>query len=153
MAWTYDETDLSESTASGRLNAVRLLVGDTDTLDQQLLNEEVDFSLVQAGDNVYVAASWCARVVASKYARRVNTEVSGALKADYSDLYDHYTALSDNLETQGRKFSSTLGFSVGGIDKTVMELARNTPNRLKPSFTRDRFRVTPNEDLNPFNYE
>jgi hypothetical protein len=153
MAWTYDETDLSESTASGRLNAVRLLVGDTDTLDQQLLNEEVDFSLVQAGDNVYVAASWCARVVASKYARRVTTEISGALQADYSDLYEHYTALSENLATQARKFSSTLGLSVGGIDKTVMELARNVPNRVKPSFTRDRFRFYPTEDLNPFNYE
>ena len=34
MAWTYDETDLVTTTSSGRLNVVRLLIGDTDTNDQ-----------------------------------------------------------------------------------------------------------------------
>ena len=33
MAWSYDPTDLDTTTASGRLNTVRLLVGDTDELD------------------------------------------------------------------------------------------------------------------------
>ena len=33
MAWNYDETDLTTDTASGRVNSVRLLVGDTDTND------------------------------------------------------------------------------------------------------------------------
>ena len=41
MAWSYDPTDLDTTTASGRLNTVRLLVGDTDTLDQQKENEEI----------------------------------------------------------------------------------------------------------------
>jgi hypothetical protein len=36
MAWSYDETDLGTTTASGRLNSVRLLLGDTDTNDQQV---------------------------------------------------------------------------------------------------------------------
>ena len=41
MAWSYDATDLGTGTASGRLNSVRLLVGDTDTTDQQVQNEEI----------------------------------------------------------------------------------------------------------------
>ena len=34
MAWSYEETDLTTDTDTGRLNSVRLLVGDTDELDQ-----------------------------------------------------------------------------------------------------------------------
>jgi hypothetical protein len=45
MAWSYDPTDLDNTTASGRLNIVRLLVGDTDTVDQQVQNEEITFGL------------------------------------------------------------------------------------------------------------
>jgi hypothetical protein len=30
MAWSYDPTDLDTTTASGRLNTVRLLIGDTE---------------------------------------------------------------------------------------------------------------------------
>ena len=47
MAWSYDATDLGTGTVSGRLNSVRLLVGDTDTNDQQVQNEEVIFALAQ----------------------------------------------------------------------------------------------------------
>ena len=41
MAWSYNPTDLDTLTASGRINTVRLLVGDTDTTDQQVQNEEI----------------------------------------------------------------------------------------------------------------
>ena len=37
MAWTYDETDLVTTSASGRVNVVRLLIGDTDTLSSSEL--------------------------------------------------------------------------------------------------------------------
>ena len=43
MAWTYDETDLDKTTTSGRLNVVRLLIGDTDTNDQLVKNERDHF--------------------------------------------------------------------------------------------------------------
>jgi hypothetical protein len=66
MSWSYDPTDLNTTTASGRLNTVRLLVGDTDTDDQQLQDEEITFSLSETGDSAYLAAAWSARAVASK---------------------------------------------------------------------------------------
>jgi hypothetical protein len=53
MAWSYDPTDLDNTTASGRLNIVRLLVGDTDTVDQQVQNEEIAFGLSENGNNIY----------------------------------------------------------------------------------------------------
>lgn len=57
MAWSYDPTDLNTTTTSGRLNTVRLLIGDTNTLDQQLANEEITFSLSENNNNVYLKAA------------------------------------------------------------------------------------------------
>ena len=94
MSWTYDATALGTSTASERLNSVRLFVGDTDTTDQQVQNEEITFALSQTSDNVYSAASFTARLIASKYSRLVTTELDGQLMAEYSDLAKQYSKLS-----------------------------------------------------------
>jgi len=83
MAFSYDETNLSTDTAAGRLNAVRLLVGDTDTTDQQIQDEEITFALSQNGNNVYLTASWVARSIAAKYARLVDTDLDGQLAESY----------------------------------------------------------------------
>ena len=143
MAWSYDPTDLNTTTASGRLNTVRLLVGDTDTTDQQVQNEEVTFSLTENGNNVYYSGAWIARAIASKYSRKVNTELSGALKADYSDLVTHYNSLADNLEYQGKTSGASVGVLAGGITKSKVEAVRQNTNRIEGSFRRDRFKNPP----------
>lgn len=143
MAWSYDPTDLDTTTASGRLNTVRLLVGDTDTLDQQKENEEITFALAENGNNVYYAGAWTARAIASKYSRRVNTEISGALKADYSDLASQYKTLADSLEYQGKTSGAAVGVLAGGITKSGIEAVRADTNRIEGSFRRDRFKNPP----------
>jgi len=143
MAFSYDETDLSTTTTTGKLNSVRLLLGDTDANDQQVQNEEVLFALEQSNENIYYAAAWCARTVASKYARRVNTQLDGALSADYSHLSKQYTALADTLEFQGKKSGATVGIRAGGISKTTIDRVRSNDDRIQPSFRRDRFRNPP----------
>ena len=143
MAWSYDEGDLGTSTISGRLNSVRLLLGDTDSNDQQMQDEGIIFALGQSNNNIYYAAAWCARTVASQYARKVNTSLDGALSADYSDLSKQYTALADNLEYQGKKTGATIGVLAGGISKTAVDGVRANTDRIKPSFRRDGFRNPP----------
>jgi len=139
--WTYDNSDLGTTTASGRLNAVRLLVGDTDTTDQQVQDEEITFALSEAQDNVYFAAAWVAKTIASRYARRVDTKLDGQLSAMYSQLHKHYQNLSVNLDQQGKKYSGTsLGVTYGGIKITQVDAARDDTNRVTPSFRMDRFR-------------
>ena len=152
MAWSYDETDLGTTTASGRLNSVRLLLGDTDTNDQQVQNEEITFGLAQTNDNVYFAAAWCARVVAAKYSRQVNTSLDGALSADYTDLAKKYTGLAESLEYQGKKVSATLGVKAGGLTKSGVEAVRGNTNRIEPSFRRDRFRNPPDYNTDDTDY-
>ena len=143
MAWSYDPTDLDTTTASGRLNTVRLLVGDTETLDQQVQNEEITFGLSENGDNIYYAGAWIARAIASKYSRKVNTSLDGALKADYSDLAKHYKVLADDLEYQGKTSGAVIGVLAGGITKSGIEAVRANTNRIEGSFRRDRFKNPP----------
>ena len=143
MAWSYDPTDLGTTTASGRLNTVRLLVGDTDTLDQQVQNEEVVFGLSQVNDDVYYASAWVARVISGKYSRRVDTSIDGALSSKYSDLATQYSVLADRLEFQGKKSGGALGVTAGGISKSRIEAVRSDTDRVEGSFRRDRFHNPP----------
>jgi glycerate-2-kinase len=143
MAWSYDPTDLDNTTASGRLNIVRLLVGDTDTVDQQVQNEEITFGLSENGDNIYLSASWIARAISSKYSRLVTTKLDGALSSEYSDLAKQYQTLADQLEYQGKTNGASVGILAGGITKTQVEGVRANTNRIEGSFRRDRFKNPP----------
>ena len=149
MSWTYDATELGTSTASERLNSVRLFVGDTDTTDQQVQNEEITFALSQTSDNVYSAASFTARLIASKYSRLVTTELDGQLMAEYSDLAKQYSKLSKDLDELASEYGSPkLGVSAGGLTTTQIDAARSLTTRVNPVFRMDRFRIE-NQDYIP----
>ena len=143
--FTYDIDDLGTTTASGRRNSVRFLVGDTDVLDVQAKDEEIAFALAQSSDNIYEAAAFVCRTIAAKYSRRVDTDLDGALSASYSDLYAHYISLADSLEAEAKK-QNGLGVKAGGISKAAISVVRQDTDRVAPSFRRDRFRNPPNYD-------
>ena len=116
MAWTYDSTDLSLNTSGGRLNVVRFLVGDTDSTDQQVENEEINFAVAIASDDVYAAAVYIANSLSAKFARFVDTDLDGQLSEKYSQLSQHYKALAHTIMAQksaGGKVS--LGVYAGGL--------------------------------------
>jgi hypothetical protein len=146
LSWSYDPTDLDNTTASGRLNTVRLLVGDTDTSGQQAQNEEIMFSLSENNNNTYTSAAWIARVIASKYARMVTTQLDGALSANYSDLSKQYMQLADQLEYQGKTNGAAVGVLAGGITKSGIKAVRANTDRIEGSFRRDRFKNPPSYD-------
>lgn len=138
--WSYDNTDLDTSTASGRLNSIRLLVGDTDTLDQQLQDEEINFALGESSGNVYYAAAFCCKLLASKYARMVDTQLDGALEARYSTRIKQYNLLGSQLSNLGKQASGkTLGVFAGGISVADRTQHEEKTDRVKPSFTIEQF--------------
>lgn len=141
MAWSYDEGNLTTTSALGRLNATRLLIGDTDANDEQVQDEEVSFALVQANNNVYSAGAWLCRAIAAKYSRSVDQEIGGALKESSSQLQTHYLELADALEYQGAKFGGGLGISAGGIKVSTVTSTRQNTNRVKPAFNKDQFKI------------
>lgn len=146
MSWSYDPTNLDTTTSAGRLNSVRLLVGDTDTNDQQVQNEEITFSLSETGDNIYSASAWIARTIASLYSRRVDTQLDGALQANYSDLAEQYYKLAEDLEYRGKTNGAVLGVAAGGLTISDIQSVRANTNRVEGAFRRDRFRNPPGYD-------
>lgn len=143
--FTYDIDDLLTTTATGRKNVVRFLVGDTDENDVQVSDDEIYFALSQNSDNVYYSSAYVCRALASKYGRNVDVAISGVLDAKYSTLRDHYMSLADSIETEAKK-QSGLGFSAGGISQSSVTTARQLTDRVEPSFRRDRFWNPPGYD-------
>lgn len=143
--FTYDIDDLGTTTATGRKNAVRFLVGDTDSTDVQVYDDEIVFALSQNSDNIHYTAAYICRAIASKYSRRIDTNISGALDAKYSMLQSHYLSLADTLESEAKK-QSGLGFVAGGIKQSKVTTARQVADRVDPAFSRDRFWNPPGYD-------
>mgnify|MGYP000196601101 CR=1 FL=1 len=116
MTATYDPTDLDKTTASGRVNVVRFLLGDTNVDKPELLDEEITFTLSETSNKVYLAASICASTVSSKYAGFANVEISGILSVDYGELASAFSVLSIKLKSDGNRLEgSSLGIFVGGL--------------------------------------
>jgi len=138
--WSYSASNLNTTTASGRLNSVRLLVGDTDDADQLAQDEEILFALSQANNNIYYAAAWVCRTVAAKFSRMVDTTLDGALSAKYSTRSKQYQQLAVQVEAQGKKTSGkSLGVFGGGYSSSAMQVANEDPDRVKPAFGIDQF--------------
>lgn len=140
MAWSYNSSDLNTTATSGRLNSVRLLIGDTDTNDQLTQDEEIFFALTQNGNNVYYAAAWACRIISAKFSRLVDTQLDGALQASYSDRSKQYTLLATQMEALGKRVSGrALGVSAGGISQAAMGVVEANTDRVAPQFTVDQF--------------
>lgn len=135
MAFSYDFSNLSTTTSSGRLNSVRYLIGDTDSSDPLLQDEEVNFALSQNGTNIYNAASWCCKAIVAKFSRLVDTQLDGALSSKYSDRVKQYINLGIQIEQLGKKMSpNSFGLFAGGISLTEMYVAQQDPDRPSSSF-------------------
>lgn len=134
MAFTYDPSDLDTSTSSGRLNTVRLLVGDTNSADVQTQNEEIQFALSQHSDNVYSAGEFICKIIAAKYSRLVTTQLDGALSSNYSDLAKQYSSLASSIKQMGIDARGSIGLSAGGISISDMTATELNTDRVKPAF-------------------
>lgn len=140
MSWSYDASNLNTTTASGRLNTVRLIVGDTETTDQLIQNEEIAFALSQSNNNVYYAASLVCRLIAAKFSRLVDTSLDNAISAKYSTRAKQYQQLALQVEAQAKKASGkSIGVFAGGILKTDMAVANQDPDRVRPAFNVHQF--------------
>lgn len=118
MTWTYDSAP-DTTTAAGRRDAVRLLVGDTATTDQQVSDEEVAFALLEAGNNVYGAGAWVAQAIAGKYARRVSMSADG-VSQQFAQRQKHYADLAARLEkraVEGVVGGAPSGMFAGGTER------------------------------------
>lgn len=147
MAWSYDISDINDNTASGRLNSVRLLVGDTNTNSQKLQDEEINFFISQGLNDVYLAASIAARAISTQFAGIGKVDFDG-ISTDKSKVYEYYNQLARRLEKQSKQIGSTgLGVPIaGGISISDMTSVEEDPDRLGSAFKTGQFRNPPTYD-------
>lgn len=132
MSWSY-----SGDPSSSDKDAVRFLVQDTDTNDQLVQDEEINWALTQGG-GIYEAAALIAGTIAAQFARMADKETVGKVSVSYTKRAEQYKALADDLKKQASTKSAPIPYA-GGISKADVETQELNEDRVKPSFTVGQF--------------
>lgn len=130
MTWTY-----SGNPAGSDRDKVRFLIGDTDTTDQQMSDEEIAWLLTEY-PSVYLAAANAAEQLVARYARTLERRQTD-LNPSVHDKLAHYRQLAKRLRSTAATREAMPyagGISVG--DKTNRE---EDSDRVQPMFARERF--------------
>lgn len=128
--WTYNVAQI----ATSPLFQIRRLIGDVLIGDQQMQDEEINWT-VGRYSTVYGAAAECARSLGFQLARQVDT-VQGELKTNYSNRSKQYFALARDLEVRGQR--GLLPYA-GGISVTDKDNVAQDTDRTPPAFNRSQF--------------
>jgi hypothetical protein len=146
MTWTYGGAP-GTTTSATRRDAVRLLVGDTDTTDQQVTDEEIAFALSQTSDDIYNAGALMCRTIAGKYSRLVDTSIE-SVSSSYSQRAKQYSELAVRLVKEGKRLGSVgLGVPVaGGMSISEMQGVEDDTDRVPSAFRVDQFSNPPRFD-------
>lgn len=91
MTWSY-----SGDPASSTKDAVRFLIGDTDTNDQLLSDEEIEYTIAVTG-NVYESAHDCSYAIAASFSRMATSKSVGDLSLSYSDRAAAFYKVADRM--------------------------------------------------------
>lgn len=103
MTFTYNTADLTTDLAK-----VRLELGDTDSTAPLFADEEVNVYLARHAGNVLLTAAALCMVLATKYARIVNTSMGGQ-SISGSDLARAYREQATSLRERAHAASGALG--------------------------------------------
>lgn len=128
MAFTY-----TDSPATVPRDAVRLLIGDTDSTDPLLSDAEVDYYLSENGSNTYRAASEACQAIVSKLARTPDFSTV-SVKITNSERAARFETLAKTLS---EKFlAGTVMPFAGGISKASKQAYEDDTDRVEPFFMR-----------------
>lgn len=130
MSNTYSN-DPSTSTK----DEVRFYIGDVDSADWQLSDEEIAFLLSQESDNATRAAIRAARTLYARFTRLVDKTV-GDLSISYSQRAKQYLDLISQLETQAALATNAARPYAGGISKTEKQRIEEDTDAVLPVFKR-----------------
>ncbi len=92
MAWSYDPS------LPTKKDEVRLIIGDTDSNDQLLQDEEINYFLEQSQNSVTLASIRAVTAIIAKLTRRVDKAV-GEAKISLSQQIKHYQSLLSQLRS------------------------------------------------------
>lgn len=142
MTWTY-----SGDPSSNDRDSVRFLVGDTNTNDQLVTDEEIAYAL--ANESAYNAAATIAGAIAANLSREADFSVDGLSKS-LSKRAEAYTKLSMKLRSRAAVKAVT-PYS-GGISQSDKDSVEENSDRTSPRFYREQFDYRKNTDRDDWNY-
>lgn len=126
--WSYDPS------LAANKDIVRFMIGDTDSDDPQMYDEEIAF-LLSAYTTPIRAAVSAARALLAKYARQVD-RVVGPLRIYSSQRVTAYRDLLAALEAQALG-EATITPYAGGISIADKIANEDDTDRVPPAFTRN----------------
>ena len=136
MAWSY-----SGDPADSAIDAIRFLVGDTDTNDQLLDDEEISWTNNQVtGSNtattaLYEVAYRCMIAIASKFSRLADQTV-GDLKVDMHQKATNAREQAKLLYAQASREGNVPTPYAGGITVSGKQVDEDNSNIVHPYFSR-----------------
>lgn len=146
MTWTY-----SGNPSTSDVDAIRFVIGDTDTNDQLISNEEIQYMIDTYGASRHAASESC-RAIAAKFARLMDRSIGG-LSADFSAKYRQYLELADKLEASEELVP--VGPFISGFSRSEKEVVDSDTDR-EPIFGRkggmDNPRANAVDDYYPYDY-
>lgn len=114
-----------------QLDAMRLLIGDTDSTAPLLQDSECNYFL-SLNSNTFLAASESCKAISAKFARLADTTVD-SVSIKHSQKAKQYAELGENLERKV-KIMGALPFA-GGISRQEIANNWNDNDLVKPSFS------------------
>lgn len=149
MTWTY-----SGDPANNARDAIRFLVGDTDTNDQLVSDEEIAWTNNQvtgsdtATTDLYTVAYRVLVAIASKFSRLADQQV-GDMRVSMSQKADNARRQADELKAlAGRENTVPVPYA-GGISVSDKQIDRDNADRVDPFFTTAQFANTTDPGAGP----
>lgn len=139
MTWTYSGNPSSSAT-----DAIRFLIGDTDTNDQLLSNEEIQWVNTQASGSatstatLYDSAYRCCMYVASKLAREADKQI-GDLRVSMSQKAESYRKQAAILQAQSKEYNFVPIPYAGGLSISDKEIDDDNSDSFRPWFQSGQF--------------
>lgn len=128
MTWTYG----GDPSGNAR-DRVRFLVGDTDSTDQLLSDEEIAW-LLSESPNHYIASANACDQIAAQFTRQISRR-SQDENPETIDKMRSFQRLARQLRNQAAR-RSAVPFA-GGISIAQKETEEDDTDRVKPKFTTD----------------
>lgn len=139
MTWTY-----SGNPASSARDAIRFLIGDTDTTDQLVSDEEIAWVNTEASGTstattaLYDAASRCCLTIASKLARQADKSI-GDLSVSLSQRSTAYKAMAMEMKGLAARSGNVPIPYAGGITISDKDIDQENSDIFRTWFVAGQF--------------
>lgn len=127
MTWTY-----SGDPKGSEKDAVRFLVGDTDSSDPLLQDEEIQYLVDTEGSTIYAAVA-AALAISAKFSRLADREIRYEIRVDLSQKAKAYAELGARLRQQA---TIVVYPTAGGVDRAEKDVQRQDTSVVQPAFRR-----------------